>query len=121
MAATFLGAVGDVHAYESAQQVLRLAGLNLITRESGILVGTHRISKRGRPEIRHHAYLIALGLVRRGGLFRKQYERAVARNGGKKKKALVAISRDVVCLMFSIAWNRRTFTKVPPRRRRSMP
>jgi transposase len=120
-AATFLGAIGDVQAYASVNQVLRLAGLNLITRESGILVGTHRISKRGRPEIRHAAYLTALGLVKEGGLFRDQYERAIKRNGGKKKKALVAISRDVVRLMFSIARDKRSFTKTPPRRRTEVP
>lgn len=119
VAATFLGAIGDVQAYASVNQVLRLAGLNLITRESGILVGTHHISKRGRPEIRRAAYLTALGLVHEGGLFRDQYEQALKRNGGKKKKALVAISRDVVRLMFSIARDRRSFTRTPPRARRT--
>jgi len=114
MAATFLGAVGDVHAYESVNQVMRLAGLNLITRESGILKGTHRISKRGRPEIRHHAYLAALGLVKRDGHFRRQFDRLVQRNGGKKKKALVAISREVLRLMFAVARDRRAFTPDMP-------
>ncbi|MBK6423700.1 MAG: IS110 family transposase [Gemmatimonadetes bacterium] len=43
-AAVFLGSIGDPRAYESSGQILRVAGLSLIERSSGILRGTKRIS-----------------------------------------------------------------------------
>ncbi|MDQ8155436.1 MAG: transposase, partial [Gemmatimonadota bacterium] len=110
----FLGSIGDPQSYTSAEQVLKLAGLNLTTKESGVQKGTYRISKRGRAELRQQAYLVALGMVQKGALYRAEYEAMVARNGGKKKKALVAISRKVVRLMFSIARDCRSFTATAP-------
>ena len=108
-AGAFLGAVGDVHSYESVDQVLRLAGLNLITRESGVQKGVNRISKRGRSELRRQLYLLSLSTVQRGGVYRREYAALCARNGGKKKKALVAISRHLLRLMFSMARSGKVF------------
>ncbi len=105
----FLGAIGDPRAYEAPEQVLRLAGLNLMTKESGIQRGTHRISKRGRSEVRQQVYLLALGMVQKDMVYHAAYQAMIARNGGRKKKALVAISRRVLALMFSIARDRRPF------------
>jgi transposase len=113
-AGMFLGAIGDPQSYEAGEQVLRLAGLNLITKESGVQKGANRISKRGRSEIRRQMYLIALGMIQKRGVFRDEYVAMVARNGGKKKKALVAISRRALRLMFSIARDRRPFTPEGP-------
>jgi transposase len=38
-AAVFLGSIGDPHAYDSARQILALAGLTLVERSSGIRTG----------------------------------------------------------------------------------
>ena len=51
-AAIFLGSIGDPRAYEAGAQILRVAGLSLVERSSGVLRGTKRISKRGRPLLR---------------------------------------------------------------------
>lgn len=111
----FLGGLGDVRAYDNVAQVLKLAGLNLVLNESGERRGKPRISKEGRAELRHLAYLLALGLIQRDGPFRAEYERLVARSDGKfKKRAVVAVSRSVLKLMFAIARDRRTFTAAPP-------
>lgn len=111
----FLGGLGDVRAYENHAQVLKLAGLNLVYRESGQKVGTPRISKEGRAELRHLAYMLALTLVQKGGPFRAEYEAHLARSNGKhKKRALVSVSRSVLTLLFAIARDRRTFTVTPP-------
>ena len=63
-AATFLGSIGDPQAYESAKQVLKVAGLSLVERSSGIHKGKERISKRGRPTLRRHAFMFALRGIR---------------------------------------------------------
>ncbi len=79
-AAVFLGSIGDPRAYDSSRQALKVAGLSLVVSESGMQRGNPRLSKRGRPELRRQAYLFAVRSVRRGGLFRADYERALAAN-----------------------------------------
>jgi transposase len=117
-AAIFLGAVGDPHAYESGEQILRVAGLSLVERSSGILRGTKHLSKRGRPLLRQAAYMFAVRSIQRGGLFRREYDGLMARNGGHALKALGAVMRSALRLMYSVARDRRTFTVQPPMRRR---
>jgi len=46
-AATFLGSIGDPRAYESSGQVLKVAGLSLVERSSGLLKGKRSVSRRG--------------------------------------------------------------------------
>jgi len=120
-AAIFLGSIGDPQAYETAEQVLKVAGLSLIERSSGILHGTQRLSKRGRPLLRAIAYMFAVRSVTEGGLFRQEYEALLERNGHKPIKALAAVMRSALKLMFSIARDRRTFTPEPPPWRRRLP
>ena len=108
-AATFLGSIGDPRAYESSAQVLKMAGLSLVERSSGILKGKERISKRGRPVLRRHAFLFALRGVRTGGMYHAEFQKLLANNGGKKMSALTAISRKGLKLMFRIAKEQRPY------------
>jgi transposase len=117
-AAIFLGSIGDPRAYESAQQILRVAGLSLVERSSGVLRGTKRISKRGRPLLRHAAYMFAVRSITKDGLFRAEYDALCQRNGGVKMKAVVAVMRSALRLLYSIARDGRTFTAEPPTQRR---
>lgn len=102
-AATFLGAIGDPRAYESSAQVLKMAGLSLVERSSGLLKGKERISKRGRPVLRRHAFLFALRGVRTGAMYHAEFQKLLANNGGKKMSAVTAFSRKGLKLMFRIA------------------
>jgi len=120
-AAVFLGSIGDPRAYDAGAQILRVAGLSLVERSSGVLHGTKRISKRGRPLLRAAAYLFAVRSITKGGLFRADYEALCARNGGQKLKAIVAVMRSGLQLLYSIARDRRRFTVEPPPRRRARP
>lgn len=108
-AATFLGCVGDPSAYASSAQILKLAGLSLVERSSGRTQGERRLSKRGRPVLRRHAFMFALRSVRRDGLYRADFDRLLAHNGGRKLAALAAISRKALRLMFAIAHEARPF------------
>jgi transposase len=114
-AAVFLGSIGDPQAYESSKQVLRVAGLTLVERSSGMVKGQKRISKRGRPAFRRHAHIFAVRSVQKDGLFREKYETLCARNGGRKIAALTAISRAGLKLLFSIARDRRIYSAEAPR------
>lgn len=113
-AAVFLGSIGDPQAYRSAKEVLKVAGLSLIERSSWILRGQKRISKRGRPVLRAAAYMFAVRSIAREGLFRAEFNGLLARNGGNKMKAIVAVSRSAIKLWFSVARDRRMFTPAPP-------
>ena len=65
--------------------------------------------------------MFAVRSITRGGLFRGEYEALCQRNGGQKMKAVVAVMRSGLRLLYSVARDRRLFTAVPPApRRRSM-
>lgn len=114
-AAVFLGSVGDPRAYHSGREILKVAGLSLLTKQSGIQRGRDRISKRGRPVLRQHAYMLAVRSIREGGLFYDEYQGLLARgHSAAKKKAVVAVSRSALRLLFAIARDRRQFTALPP-------
>lgn len=113
-AAVFLGSIGDVRAYTSVREVIRLAGLTLTENSSGIRVGRPRVSRFGRPLLRRYAFLLGVRMIRKDGLYRAQFAAMLQRNGGRKMPALVAISREALRLMFAIARDRRPYTPEPP-------
>ena len=113
-AAVFLGAIGDPASYDSSRQILALAGLTLVERSSGVRTGEKRISKRGRPVLRKHAHMFAVRSVHQGGMYRRQYEALLARNGGKAIPALTAVARLGLRLFFSVARSGRPWTPEPP-------
>lgn len=115
-AAIFLGSIGDPQAYQSSRQILRLAGMNLVEDSSGIRQGHAHLSKSGRPLLRRQAFMLGLRAVRRDGIYRAQFEAMIARNGGRKMPAVVAIGRRMLRLMFSVARERRTYLPEPPQR-----
>lgn len=109
-AAAVLGAVGDPRAYESGRQILAVAGLDLTELSSGKKKGPLHISKRGRPGLRHQMYMLAVRSIREGGIARAEYQALYARNGGLGKKALVAVMRSLLTMLYSLARDRRTWT-----------
>lgn len=108
-AAVFLGSIGDPQAYHGAREVLKVAGLSLVERSSGLRQGRHRISKRGRPSLRAAAYMFAVRSIRHGGLFRARFERLTSRPGVTPMQAVVALSRAAIRLWFSVARRRAPF------------
>jgi transposase len=109
-AATLVAELGTPEDYESPRQVLKLAGMNLIEKSSGLSRGRPRQSKRGRPELRRQLYLLAGRWVKkRGGRYRAQYDALLQRNGGRKTKALCAIARKLVPMLLHVAKTHEPF------------
>lgn len=100
-AAGLIGEVGDFTKFRTISEVMKLAGLDLYEVSSGKHRGKLRISKRGRPHMRKLLYLAALSAVRKGGVMHEWYQRALAR-GMKKTKALVAVSRKLLTVIFAL-------------------
>ena len=100
-AAGLIGEVGDFTKFGTISEVMKLAGLDLYEVSSGKHRGKLRISKRGRPLMRKLLYLAALSAVRKGGVMHAWYQQALNR-GMKKTKALVAVSRKLLVLIFAL-------------------
>jgi transposase len=100
-AAGLIGEVGDFRKFRTIGELTKLAGLDLFEISSGKHQGQRRISKRGRPLMRKLLYLAALNTVREGGILHGHYCRCLER-GMPKLKALVAMSRRLLRLLFAI-------------------
>jgi transposase len=100
-AAGLIGEVGDFTKFGTISEMMKLAGLDLYEVSSGKHRGKLRISKRGRPLIRKLLYFAALSSVRKGGVMHEWYQRALGR-GMMKTKALVAVSRKLLGIIFAL-------------------
>ena len=109
-AAGLIGEVGDFTKFGTISEVMKLAGLDLYEVSSGKHRGKLRISKRGRPLMRKLLYLAALSTVRKGGVMHEWYQRALGR-GMMKTKALVAVSRKLLGLIFALVRNHSVYVE----------
>ena len=100
-AAGLIGEVGDFTKFKTISEVMKLAGLDLYEVSSGKHRGKLRISKRGRSHIRKLLYLASLSAVKKGGVMHAWYRRALDR-GMQKTKALVAVSRKLLGLIYAL-------------------
>lgn len=107
--ATLLGETGGLGHYRSAEEVIKLAGLNLYELSSGQHRGKRRITRRGRSLLRAGLYRAAVGVVRRRGPLRAFYERLRAR-GKYGAVALVAVACKLMRVLFSLVRDGRCYT-----------
>lgn len=111
-AATLVGELGDPAWYVAPRQVLKLAGMNLVRKQSGTSVlGRVRQTKRGRPLLRRQLFLLAGRWCMKRGLYREQYE-ALRRRGQSKTSAVCAIARKLVPLLLHIMHTQEAFDVV---------
>lgn len=102
IAAGLIGEVGDFKKFRTASEITKLAGLDLFEISSGKHKGQRRISKRGRPLMRKLLFFAAINMVRSNGAMHESYTRMLQR-GMPKVKALTAISRKVLRVVFALA------------------
>lgn len=100
-AAGLIGEVGDFNSFDTQKELLKHAGLDLFEISSGKLRGSRRISKRGRPLLRKLLFFAALNTVRKGGVMYDHYQKHL-KKGMKKIKALVAIARKLLGIIFAL-------------------
>lgn len=99
--AGLIGEVGDFKKFDTISEIIKLAGLDLYEISSGQHRGQRRISKRGRPLMRKLLFFAAINAVKSKGIMHKKYQQMLDR-GMLKMKALVAISRKLLGLIFAI-------------------
>ncbi|MCC6545318.1 MAG: IS110 family transposase [Nitrospirae bacterium] len=99
-----IGEVGDFNQFGTISEITKLAGLDLFEVSSGKHKGNRRISKRGRPLLRKLLFNAAMNMVSRHGSMRQTYLGYLQR-GMKKMKALVAIARKLLRIIFALVRN----------------
>ena len=103
-----IGEVVDFTNFTSTNEIEKYAGLNLFEISSGKHQGQRRISKRGRSFLRKVLYFAALNTIRKGGAFHEKYQRYLDR-GMPGNKALIAIARKLLRVMFAMARDQKVF------------
>ncbi len=107
-AAGLIGEVGDFNSFDTQRELLKYAGFDLFEISSGKLRGSRRISKRGRPLLRKLLFFAALNTVRKGGIMHEHYRRHLQK-GMKRIKALVAIARKLLGVIFALVRTGREY------------
>ncbi len=108
--AIIISEVVDFNNFTVIPEILKYAGLNLFEISSGKKRGQKRISKRGRSLIRKALYFASLSMVRRGGVFHEEYKRHLS-HGMRPTKALVAITRKLLRVIFAMVRDNKEFVK----------
>jgi transposase len=106
--AGLIGEAGDFSMFHTAAELMKHAGLNLFEISSGQHKGSRPITKRGRTLMRKLLFFAAMRTVRSGGIMHDPYQRYL-HNGMSKIKALVAISRKLLGIMFALVRDCRTY------------
>lgn len=109
-AAGILGEIGDFSNFHNRLEILKFAGLNLCEQSSGVKKGQKRISKFGRSYLRKTLFFASLNMVRKSGFMHEYYKKLLER-GMKRKKALIAVSRKLLCVINALVRDRRTFVE----------
>ena len=111
ISAAFLGEVGDISRFEDWRQIRRLAGMNLVEDSSGKHKSKTKISKRGRPYLRHMLYMAGTSGCLHNAEIRQYYHylRKRSKNPLNKMQALVATGLKVMRIMFYMLKNKEKY------------
>ena len=110
-AATLVAELGTPQDFEHPRQVLKLAGMNLVSSSSGqrdISRVPKWQSKRGRPALRRQLFLLAGRWCHSRGLYRPDYEALVAR-GSSGTKAVCTLARKLVPMLLAVMQSGQAF------------
>jgi transposase len=99
--AGIIGEIGDFKKFKTRSEIMKLAGLDLYEISSGKMKGQRRISKRGRSLLRKILYYVAIQTIRKNGILHDYYTR-LTDGGMKRMKALVAVSRKLLGIIYAI-------------------
>ena len=110
-AGTIVAELGTPEDFEHWRQVVKLAGMNIVTKSSGHRPQTITPkwqSKRGRPMLRRQLFLLAGRWCQQRGLYRPDYEALLAR-GSSKTKAVCTLARKLVPMLLAVMQSGEAF------------
>lgn len=94
--ARLLAETGPLSDFEHWRKLMRYAGLNLKTRQSGTFQGQNKISKKGRKLFRKVLQAIALPLVKRDRLYGEFYHKKKEETKMPGNKAMTVVARHLL-------------------------
>jgi transposase len=105
ISSAFLGEVGDISRFDNWKQVRSLAGLNLVENSSGKHKSKTKVSKRGRPYLRHMLFMAGDAGVLHNAEMRELYYyfRRRPSNPLNYYQAIVAVGLKVMRILFHMA------------------
>ena len=106
--AGLIGEVGDFRQFKTIAEIMKLAGLDLYEISSGKHQGQRHISKRGRSHLRKLLFFAAINTIRTKGIMNWPYRKMIDK-GMPKVKAVVAISRKLLRIIFAMVRNHTTY------------
>jgi len=114
LGAEFLVGVGDLVAFESADQLAAYAGLVPAARDSGKRVGHNRRMRGGNKVLKRVFFLSAFASLRSSPHSRAFYDRK-RKEGKKHTQALIALARRRVNVLWAMLRDGTTFQSPPLR------
>ena len=109
--AGFIAEVGDITRFDNAKELQKLAGLELVSADSGKHRGRKRISKRGRCRLRHLLFQAAISVVGKNSEFQEIHHYYTTRNENplKKMQSLIAVACKLIRVFFAILTKGHTY------------
>lgn len=103
---TIIAETNGFSEIKSMKQLESYAGYDVIENSSGMHKGKTKISKRGNVHLRTSTYMPTVTIIgQKLQPFYPLYCRIVKRSGGIKKKAMVAVQRKLLVLVYTL-WNK---------------
>lgn len=105
VAAVVLSSLHDVSLFHHVGQVLKLAGYDLMTAQSGKRKGKTVISKRGKGELRYALYIAAQIASTRSNIFKAYFKSQLVKKGqekGAKTKVKVKLAAKLLTIAYTM-------------------
>ena len=117
-AVTVIAETDGFHLIRNKNQLVSYAGLDILVKESGSSVKTKpRISKKGNRFLRKCLHFPALAAIRSTDTMRALFKRLVSKHG-IKMKAVVAVQRKLLVLIYTLWKKDEIFDKEYPIKRK---
>jgi transposase len=108
IAASLTYEIGDWRRFNNEKQVAAFFGLTPAEYSSGESVHRGRITGQGNPILRTYLIQASWYLIDKDEKMKAFFER-ISKHSGSKKKAIVAVARKLICRIFSMVKNERTY------------
>ncbi len=110
-AASVIGELNGFELIRNKRQIASYAGFDVVEKKSGTSVkGKTKISKRGNKQLRKAMYMPALTAIKHDPRCKDIYIRLISKHG-IKKKAITAIQRRLLEMMYTVFKTRKAYDK----------
>ena len=111
-AATIIGEIGDIHRFQSANELAAYCGMVPNIYQSGtFLAKRSRMAKRGVSQLSHAFYQVAVFSIRLNPQI-KEYHKSKLEQGVKGKRAIIAVARKLIRIAYHLMKTNQPYTMI---------